>query len=80
MAKSYYYFGAVVEFIVNKKKNGISSIIDHHQGFRIGFLFLSVMKEIQSSLTNQPPVRFNDYKLFECQNYNMWETSMKKKF
>jgi len=79
MAKTHYYFGAVAEFIINAEKNWISSIIDHHRGFRIGFLFLSVMKEIQSSLTNQPPVRFNDYKLFECQNYNMWETSMKKK-
>ena len=79
MAKTHYYFGAVAEFIINAEKNWISSIIDHHRGFRIGFLFLSVMKEIQSSLTNQPPVWFNDYKFFECQNYNKWKLQWRKK-
>lgn len=78
MAKTHYYFGALSEYMLSVDVKWIHNIIQYHRGYRIGYFFLKVMESMQKSVKSIPPVRFNDYKTFECPNYTLWRKSCEK--
>ena len=80
LAKSHYYFGLVSQFMLIADEQWITDIMSHHRGYRFGFFFLNIMTSIESSHSaKQPPVRFNDYREFQCPSYDTWKNTLDRK-